>query len=296
MSENKFNLTPAEIFVFLAKQYKTLLVFILLFGSVFAIYGKFLANDYFKVPSIVQNTVYSASSSGNSNPFSAIADLGGGWSLGGQASLMENEMVMIKKIQTRYFFNQLVVQDPTIRYKIFAAKNYDFENKKIIYYKRIYDSESKKWNRNVKPEAIHRYFLKSLSIKYSIEDGLIYISYEHPSPFFAKELIESIVNLFNDSYRVKVLSEADESINVLNKEMSMIQSPLLSNNTASLIQNHIQEKIFARVKPALTYVEPPYIPNRTESWRTGLWLLMGILVGFVVGSFYLLKSKLNFNK
>ena len=37
-----------------------------------------------------------------------------------------------------------------------------------------------------------------------------------------------------------------------------------------------------------------YIPNRTESWRTGLWLLMGILVGFVVGSFYLLKSKLNF--
>ena len=283
---------PAEILLFLAKKYKTILVFGLLFGGIFSLYGKFIANDKFSVPSILQNTVYTADLGGSTNPLSALAEIGNFSLAGSGGSAENNEMVMIKKMQTRYFFNQLVEKDPTIRHKIFAAKNYDFETSSLIYYERIYDSKAKKWKKNINSESIHKYFLKSLAIKYSMDDGLIYLSYEHPSPFFAKEMIESIVDLFNDTYKIKALYEADKSIDVLNNEISLIQSPLITSSTGALIQNHIQEKIFARVKPALTYVEPPYVPNEPSSWGTAIWLIMGFLIGIVLGCIYLLRSNL----
>ena len=85
-----------------------------------------------------------------------------------------------------------------------AAKSFDDVSQTIIFDSDIYDVETETWkrkpngNKGSKPSYLetHKEFINNvLRIEQDKNTGLIYISVEHLSPFFAKELLSLIMKL-----------------------------------------------------------------------------------------------------
>jgi len=174
---------------------------------------------------------------------------------------------------------------------IFAANNYDKQSKKIVFNNKIFNSNEKKWMKKINNQDIHEEFLDNLSIKFNLDDNLIYMSYEHASPYFAHEIITSIVELYNAEYMNKSLKESTEAIDLLMIEIINSVDPVIKNNIASLVQNHYQQKMFASIKPALSFIEPPYVPDNKSSPGVVFYTLLGVLLGLVIGCIYVLYEE-----
>ena len=91
----------------------------------------------------------------------------------------------------------------------------------------------------------------------------------------------------------KSLKESTEAIDLLMIEIANSVDPIIKNNIASLVQNHYQQKMFASIKPALSFIEPPYVPDNKSSPGFVFYTLLGILLGIVIGCIYVLLFRNN---
>ena len=137
-------------------------------------------------------------------------------------------------------------------------------------------------------QDIYEKFLDDFLIKFNLDDGLIYMAYEHPSPHFAKELLVSVTNLYNQEYSEKSLNESDDAINFLMEELSSTIDPILRANITSLVQLHYQQKVYANIKEAISYIEVPYTPENKSSPGLIFYLILGIFTGTIIGVIYAL--------
>jgi len=284
---NSFNedsqLVDTMLFIFSKIKEVSIIVFLVTTLSV--IFYIFLTNEKYTSTSVLQKTSYSPNNQNNTSSLSSLGQLAG---LTMGASDENSEKIIVKRIQTREFFDKLVSIHNDYPSIIFAALSYEKGSNRIVFDNNIYDSDKSKWVKNINNQDIHEEFLDNLSIKFNLDDNLIYMTYEHASPYFAREIISSITNLYNQEYMKKSLKESTEAIDLLMIEIANSVDPIIKNNIASLVQNHYQQKMFASIKPALSFIEPPYVPDNKSSPGFVFYTLLGILLGIVIGCIYVL--------
>jgi len=279
-----------DVFVHLLLNFKKILAIALFFTFISITFYILFANDKYTATGILEKTIYSPNNqSSTSNPLSSLAALGGmSLSEGGS-----NEKVIVKQIQTRSFFNDLVDLNPSYPQKIFASYEYDKNRNELFYKDSLYDDSKSLWVKSINQQSIHEEYLDNLSISFNIDDGLIYISYEHVSPLFASEIINSISSLYNLNHRDKAIAESIEAVNFLTQKLNATKYPYISQYLASLIQNHLQQNMFANIRPAVSFIEFPYIPDNKSSFGIVFYFILGMLIGSVIGCIYVLfKSNL----
>jgi len=282
------DIKTVDIFLHLIQNIKVILFITFTLTILTISFYIFFANEKYTANSIVQKTVYSPGSQANSSsPLSSLASLGGFSVSDGS----EGEKVIVKKIQTRKFFNELISLNPSYSEIIYAASKYDMKNNNLEYDASIFNAKTNKWNKDVNYQTIHEKFLKSLSIKYNLDDSLIYISYEHISPFFASEIINEIISLYNEQHKDKEIEESNEAVDFLTNKLAATEDPYVRDYIASLVQNHYQQNMFASIRPAISFIETPYVPDNKSSFGILFYSILGILIGLVFGSIYVLLKK-----
>ena len=289
---NSFNedsqLVDTMLFIF--SKIKEVSIVVVLVTTLSVTFYIFLTNEKYTSTSVLQKTSYSPNNQNNTSSLSSLGQLAG-LSMG--VSDENSEKIIVKRIQTREFFDKLVSIHNDYPSIIFAALSYEKGSNRIVFDNNIYDSDKSKWVKNINNQDIHEEFLDNLSIKFNLDDNLIYMTYEHASPYFAREIISSITNLYNQEYMKKSLKESTEAIDLLMIEIANSVDPIIKNNIASLVQNHYQQKMFASIKPALSFIEPPYVPDNKSSPGFVFYTLLGILLGIVIGCIYVLLFRNN---
>ena len=286
------NIKTIDILAHLMLNIKKIFFITFIFIALSISFYTFFANEKFTANSIIQKTIYSPGSQSNSSsPLSSLAALGG-LSL---AEGAEDEKVIVKKIQTRKFFNELISSNATFLEKIYATSEYNFDKNQLEFDKNIYNNITNTWNKDINYQTIHEKFLKALSIKYNLDDSLIYISYEHISPIFASEIIYEIVALYNDQHKYKEIAESNDAIEFLTIKLSATEDPYVRDYIASLIQSHYQQNMFSNIRPAISFIEMPFVPDNKSSFGILFYSILGFLIGLVFGSIYVLFKKIKLN-
>ena len=199
---NSFNedsqLVDTMLFIF--SKIKEVSIVVVLVTTLSITFYIFLTNEKYTSTSVLQKTSYSPNNQNNTSSLSSLGQLAG-LSMG--VSDENSEKIIVKRIQTREFFDKLVSIHNDYPSIIFAALSYEKGSNRIVFDNNIYDSDKSKWVKNINNQDIHEEFLDNLSIKFNLDDNLIYMTYEHASPYFAREIISSITNLYNQEYMKK---------------------------------------------------------------------------------------------
>lgn len=184
------------------------------------------------------------------------------------------------RIKSRSFL-QILIKDKDIKDKIYAANGFDFEKKQISYKQSLLNEKSP----NI--DDIHKKYLAMLNVSRNKTTGIMKISFEHYSPFFAADMIDIILKKLDDISRQESIKETEDSISYLEeKRLSTIESELQSSINA-LIKSNLEKLMLANIKEEylVVVISKPYIPKYKSSPPKTLYLIIGFISALFISIF-----------
>ena len=205
-------------------------IFILSFAiSVFVlsvIYTKiFMPNLY------TSSTIIRMAKSNDSNNSSMLSKYSGIASITGISlpASGENSVDYVAEILKSKDLFQRLTEVPSVKKNLFAAKSYDFNNKKILIDKNLYDDDKDIWIRDVtgnqkKEPSYLEVYEAIFGVQYSVNvlkrSNFISISFTHVSPEFSAEFLRLVINKINE-----IETRAEELLKLLNLSKIKDQKP-----------------------------------------------------------------------
>ena len=112
-------------------------------------------------------------------------------------------------------------------------------------------------------QSAHRKFMKKFSISRDKVTGIIYIYFEHYSPYVAKELLDTVIFEINEYKRILDRTTAEKTIEFLEKELEKTKFLNVKVGINGVIQRKIEEKALTNVSPEyfLKVISKPKIPE-----------------------------------
>lgn len=273
---------------------KKLIILITSFFFIGVLIYSFLLPNYYRSESVLVARDASANQSLLSQ-YSGVASLVG-VSLPGSGDTKVSEIIEI--IKSRKFVKHLITFE-NILPSIIAAKSYDGDSKELIFDTNIFDSKTKIWTRNPRKyktsmpsyiEAHELYIEELLNISQDKITSFIHISIEHISPIFAKEFLELIIREANSLKRTKDIEESSEALQYLKLELSATPLVVIQEAINALIEAQLEMKMMAQINEdySLVSIEPPFIPEGKSKPSRFILVAIGIILGFLIGSFVVL--------
>lgn len=158
--------------------------------------------------------------------------------------------------------------------KIMAVDKWDSSNNTIVIDGDKFDEKTNKWIRKAqfpkvsKPSnfELAEYLEKRYSVVQDRINGTIKISFEHNSPYFAKEFLENIVAEINEFMRQKDIVESAGSLKYLEEQLIQTKNEQMRNALTSLIEEQLKIKMLAEVRKQYVFkiLDPAYFPDTKE--------------------------------
>jgi uncharacterized protein involved in exopolysaccharide biosynthesis len=276
---------------YILRNFLQLILFSSLVAVIFYFYASTIPNTYvssaiLKVDRIDNQSNSNISNGGLLSSFSGFGNAGD-----------KDTTELIKRITSITFYNELM-KDEDLEVKLAAIKSFDKKNNTEVYDKEIYSKNLKKWvvtnnnERKYSSQAIfYKFYLQNLSVSIDKDSGLVMIAFEHPSPNFASDFINELVNELN-------IVVANEKINQAQSKIDYINTIIESNqkDQVKVFLNKMLEEEYKSLllfapennKPykLLDYPVVPEIPSYPNK-------IIHFILGFFFGLF-LLSSYLSF--
>ena len=275
-------------------------IFFISFTSFFAIssivISLLLPNKY---TSTAVLEVMEKSSEGQSQSFSgsSIAALTG-ISIGGSASAGDPSYTIMAIIKSRTFANHIFAIDENLA-SILALKKYDPNSKKIIFDSSKYNSETREWL-IPKPSYLEGYrkLHSSLEISRSEDSGFLYLSFEHPSPYYARYLVDLIIQEVNSIRRSQDLETTEEALSYLYDQLKNTRESELKLSINQIIESQLRKKMLANIKDdyAIFPIDEPFVPLMKTSPTRSYIVVISTIAGFLLSIMILLTMKYGFNR
>ena len=200
--------------------------------------------------------------------------------------------VSLATLTSRNFIKQIIDKHELLPL-IMATESWDPNTNQIHFDSDIYNVEKKLWVRNVsppkrpKPSDAEAYetFLEIMSVNEDSQTGLITLSVDHHSAFFAKELSELIIFELNNYIRHRDIEVAEKSIIYLEQLLKETTVAALESVFYQLMEEQTKKVMLAKSKQdyALRIIDAPTIPDLDdEVWPNRP--LLTIVITFI-GSF-----------
>ena len=206
----------------------------------------------------------------------------------------------IAVVRSHSFFEE-IYNKYDILPQLMAAESWNPKTNVLTYDQNIYDEKNKSWVRKVtspkqpKPttQEAHRVFLKQMKISMRKDDALVVISYDHISSEFAREFIEIIISEVNNIFLEKEVKEGEISVQYLNEQVAKTELSELRSGLSELIQKEISAIMIAKANPdfLFTIIDAPISPERKSSPQRSLIAFLGLVIGLLTSSFYVLLRK-----
>jgi LPS O-antigen subunit length determinant protein (WzzB/FepE family) len=262
----------SEIIESLLKK-KWIIVSTTLIFSIFSVFYSLQLPNIYKSEAVLAPV---DSSSGLNN----IAD-----SYGGLASLagfnvsnpVSKTQEGIKILESYRFFHELL-GIVNIKPDLLAVSEWNKEENFIEYDPEKYNAKEYTWltkssSGEIKEPSFQEAYGKFDSI-FDIKnsEGFIYLSIEHESPYFARDLLVSIIETINKLVKNEEKQKALNSIDFLNKQ---------------IIQNQTQTVMLAEASKEYLFkvIDPPIAPEQRYKPQRKIICIFGAILGLIFGIF-----------
>lgn len=208
------------------------------------------------------------------------------------------------EILKSYNFFQKLMANKEMLIPLFAVEDWHSSSNTLIIDSSIYDTSKKKWKgkyTNLPPSSLMAYmeFKKIYSVTQDKDNGFITLAVEHYSPYIAKEWLDEMVLLINNSIREKDLKKSNNSIIYLNEQMENTNLSNVKETLSLLIADQIKTSMLASSSDEYIFkiIDPPVVSELKIKPNRLLIILMGILAGFffsisiILTRFFLLTSE-----
>lgn len=280
-----------KVFILLVNEIKKIFLITFCLTIISLVYIFFLPNIY--TSQVLLKPVEKDSTIMQSNAISSIASISG---LDvDQNADRSNEA--IARIRSFNFFQELFL--PNIKLEnLVAVKRWNIEDNTIAYKKRLYDSTTSSWVRNVKshesktPSDLEAYeFYKNiLKIKKDKKTSFITISIDHHSPYIAKDWLDLIIKSINKSMQEDDKRRYEKYIEYLKN--SLIESTFTEVNeaTSNLIEKQIYNLMLTSSSKSyvLKSIDLPFVPEEKSYPNKLLILIICIILNVILGVLYVL--------
>lgn len=247
-------------------------------------------------PNIYNSSVLLAPSSEESGGMSGLASQFGGLaSLAGVSldSGSANTTDMALAILTsRKFLTSFVIRHD-LKVALFAGTKWDAETKKLLLDKAIYDSEKRKWMRDVKPGKtaepsdweVYKLFKDMVKVSPNKENGLVTVGVEFLSPILAKQWVEWLILDLNKEMRETDSAEVDRNIEFLQSNLEKTNLANMRTVFYQLIEEQLKTKMLsqAQVEYAFKTIDPAVVAEEKSKPKRALICVLGTLLGGMFG-------------
>ena len=212
---------------------------------------------------------------------------------------------LIKRITSITFYNELM-EDEDLEVKLAAIKSFDKKNNTAVYDEEIYSKNLKKWvltnnnERKYSSQAIfYNFYLQNLSVSIDKDSGLVMIAFEHPSPNFASDFINELVNELN-------IVVANEKINQAQSRIDYINT-IIESNQKDQVKFFLNKMLEEEYKSLLLFApennkpyklldypvvpEKPSYPNKIIHFILGFFFGLFLLFSYLSFRYVFISSK-----
>jgi len=279
-SEDYIDLIELKDVFWSKKIFISSVVLISIFISIF--YSLSLPNKYISTAILTPNENENEQ---NLRDFGQLGGLAGlaGVDIGGNSS--SKTSIAIEVMKSHDFFSIIISDELLIN--LFATKGWDKESNSIKIDKNIYNYEDAIWVRSPtsygssKPtiQEAHEEFLKYFSVVKNKDNDLITISFEHYSPFYAKEMVQKIIKTINEKTKYQDMLLSQRALDYLNKKLYETDleeirsgiSNLILKELSSLMLSELEEDYLFRV------LDKPKVPElKSGPKRFNIVLLVAV--------------------
>ncbi|URQ69321.1 Wzz/FepE/Etk N-terminal domain-containing protein [SAR86 cluster bacterium] len=295
-----------EFFETLWKGKFTICITVFLF-SISSVFFALSLQDYYRSSSLLSVNQDSNSLGGLSSMASEYGSIASfaGISLPSQSGSKKD--LVLATLNSRVFLERLLKNDWVLP-GLYAQTSYNKSTQEIKYDNSLYDSISKVWkkdiqtNKSLKPSLLdaHIKYKNLLNIEENNSNGFIKIEIEHISPFYAKELIDLIIDEINLMIREQDLLESSNALGYLENQISKTQVAEIRNSINKMIEGQMKTQMLAKIKTdySLSQIDPPYVPEKKSRPTRSVICIIGAVLGFAFGIFIVLFKHyiLNLNR
>lgn len=256
----------------------------------------------FTLPDIYRSTgVYAPvpkkNSGGMVGDFGGIAAIAGIGFGGNKSNDIDQAMLLI----TSWPFLESVIDKYDLKPLIVAVKGWDSENDKLIWNEDLYDPVNRSWLYSAEsklgtfePSSSESYnALKSrISLDKDSKTSLITLSIEYFSPEISALWLRLIIDEINTYFQERDISEARESIEYLEKQISKTSISEMKSVFYSMVETQTKTLMLAEVRSQYllhTVIEPKPAENKSKPRRFFL-ILLSAFFGFCMSFIFLMAS------
>jgi len=253
-----------------------------------------MPNRYKSNATLVSAAASNSKVSGQLGSLAALA----GVNLGSLAGNDKTDYAM-EVIVSREFIESFIKKRDLL-VPLMATESVDLQTGQLILNPEIYDEKNKKWVREVSfpytPEPsmqeAHKAFLASFSISKDKVKNTVYISFEHYSPEFSKNVTNWIVEDINDHIRQSDIRDAQNSIQFLNKEADVATIAEIRNVVYALLEEQLKTLMVANVRHeyVFKFIDRAVSPQEKSGPKRALILIMFYLFLLFLTSIYVMIS------
>ena len=283
----------SEIFRVLWQKKIQIVINCAITGLILVFYSLSLTNIY-KSDAKLYLTPTSPNIVSNGNSFgdsglSSLAALAGA-DIDGDIS---KDKIAIETIKSREFLRLLIATEDFLPH-LMAQGSFIKSSGEFKFDSEIYDAQNENWleedGKSLKPSfyEIYKKYSDSLDVEKNIESGFIEISFNHISPFVARDMLSVIIKEVNDLLREKDIIQSRNSIKYLTNIDTPVQD--VKRSIGILIQQSLQTQMFANIQEnyVLDILDPPHAPELKSSPARALICIVGTMFIFFISSLYFL--------
>ena len=277
-----------ELFSVLWASKILLVIVTLVFTSTSVIYALVIPNQYKATALLVPTQQNSSRISSALNQFGGLASLAG-INIGGNQN--GDTKIAFEVIQSRSFIEQFIKQSG-IMVEVMAAKGWNYDNKRLVLDKDIYDPQSRQWmrsppsGREVTPSLWEAYevFSEILQVSQDKKTGLVSVSIEYYSPYLAQQWLENYILAINLYLQQRKLKRIDKNIDYLDEQIATTSVAEMRGIFFTLIEEQVKSKMLVEASPeyAFTAVGEVMLPEEKSQPKRALIVVLGSLLGAIL--------------
>jgi len=209
--------------------------------------------------------------------------------------------VVVPTIGSRDFLRHLL-EFKDVKPVLAAFKEYDRDNKKIIFNKEVYDPQTELFTKDLTKmpsfQRIYDRYRALIAVSRDDKLGYMQVSVTHESPEFAFYLLSLIIDEINNKSRKKDAIESQASLDFLYKELTKTKIIEIRDSINKVITSVLKSQTMAEVKTdyIISPLDSPFFPELKSSPNRPRICILGTILGFFIGILTILIWHFGFTK
>jgi len=241
--------------------------------------------DQYKAIAVLAPAQQEGSSVKAMGKLGSIASLAGVNLNGGGASDAE----IAKNIMLSWSFIDRFISVNGYEFKLFAAEGWDRASNEVIFDSNIYDIQKGAWMEGSfdgSPSSptswqLFEEFSGRITVIEDKKTKLTSISFEHYSPYIAKEWLDTYISSINKHMQDRKVKRVTNNITYLTEQIEKTSIAEMREVFYTIIEEQIKNKMLAEASPdyAFLTVSPSMVPEQKSQPQRAVICIFGTLLG-----------------